>query len=235
MEVKNSYKLIEDKSGHVQDSIIESFIGGRPKLPPTTNVPVCKLCGSQLTFFFQITFPIEHEWGGFTMSVFACTSCFDERYLIPEMINGPLQGVNISDGFLKEYQKNFTILVFKTAESSIVTNYVEKVRYSTIELIEFNQLTTRVDKIGGIPNWYLEDESPATYNNNIPMMFIMQILEDRKFEILEGVPGQVQMDYFSGKLEPSKKRYYELFLANNLYFFGTRDRLNPLVYVLTQI
>lgn len=73
------------------------------------------------------------------------------------------------------------------------------------------------------------------YAGKIPMFFIMQLLEECKFEIVLGAQGQMKMNFYTGIPEPSADKYYELFLGNNIYFFGTQDKENPLVYVVTQI
>ena len=66
------------------------------------------------------------------------------------------------------------------------------------------------------------------------MGFLMQIPEGFEFGTSPTAPPQVELD-ISWKLKASEYPYYWLFLQNNLYFFGTCDRSNPHVYILTQI
>ena len=61
------------QNGAVQTGEENSFIGGKPKLPPGTEIPKCTLCGRELTFFFQIAFPENYPWAGKSMAVFDCT------------------------------------------------------------------------------------------------------------------------------------------------------------------
>ncbi len=51
-----------------------SFIGGKPCLPSSVSLPVCKICGEPLTFFFQVAFPEGHIWAGKSLAFFFCSS-----------------------------------------------------------------------------------------------------------------------------------------------------------------
>ncbi|MBM7662810.1 hypothetical protein JOC85_003621 [Bacillus mesophilus] len=215
------------------ESSCPSFVGGKPNLPLEQAVPECQLCSSQLTFFFQISFPYNHKWEDLSMAVFACTSCVHKEYLIPEMLEGVLEGINIPKGFLTVYQRNFRILVFRTGEAVTKDTYQEKIKYKPIKLRVTNDLDIYTDKLGGNPNWLLDNEAPAMYDGN-PMFFLMQILEDYKFEILSDASPQIKLD-LNGEPAPSQENYYELFLGNNLYFFGTEDKTNSMVYLISQI
>ncbi|MNY78924.1 hypothetical protein D3C86_2193580 [compost metagenome] len=66
------------------------------------------------------------------------------------------------------------------------------------------------------------------------MVFLIQFLQDYEFDILDGSPGQMKMNYFIASPEPSTNPYYELFLGNNIYLFGTETGDHE-VYVVTQI
>lgn len=211
-----------------------SFIGGFPRLPASFELPVCKLCGSEQTFFFQIAFPAHHLWYGLTMALFACTSCAHENFLIPQMLQGPLAQADIPEGFLTDYQTNFRILVFPTEHGQMRSDYQPKVRYKDFQFVLEDTAEIVTHKLGGAPDWFLDDESPATYKKTIPMVFLFQILEDTVYEILDDAPPQIRLG-LTRQPEPSPHRYYRLFLANNLYFFGTKNCKEPLVYILTQI
>ncbi|MEN2774498.1 hypothetical protein [Acetivibrio clariflavus] len=233
MDVSNL--LIFDESKKYQDENDLCFVGGFPKIPADIDIPTCKLCNSQLTFFFQVAFPNDHLWSGKSLAMFACTSCVDRKYFIPEMLKGPLLGIDIPHGFLLSYQKNFRILVFDTQKGIIRKDYSEKVKFKKWNLKVSALAKKDGNKIGGIPNWVLDDESPSTYNSTTPMIFLMQLKEGFKFDILPDAPRQMQLNYFTNNVEPNNKAYYELFLGNNIYFFGTKDKSNPLVYIITQI
>lgn len=212
----------------------KTFLGGKPYLPANEIIPVCELCSYQLTFFLQVTFPDLHEWNGLTLSLFACTNCHDDNYLIPEMLTLRLQGVVIPDGFLKNYQKNFRVIVFNHNVGVLRKDYEEKIKFKPIHITDSKLSETRKHKLGGEPDWLLEDESPSEYHGN-EMFFLLQIPEEYKFEILPNARGQIKYSYFKNTFIESDKPHYDLFLGNNLYFFGSRDKSNPEVYIITQI
>lgn len=160
-----------------------SFIGGKPRLPAGRNIPTCRLCGAIQTFFFQIAMPEAACWAGSTIAVFHCTKCVDENHLIPHMVDSGRIGANIPDGFLEEYQRNFSFEVFPTSSGKVVDQYKESIRFSEIRLVEGNALGS-FGKIGGAPDWLLEDERPATYGKTIPMDFILQVIPDFHYTIL---------------------------------------------------
>lgn len=225
---------IDDESTQTQGENDHSFIGGLPRIPEALELPTCRLCGSELTFFFQVAFPQDHVWANLSMAVFACTSCAHEEHFIPEMLEGPLPGVDIPENFLTVYQKNFRILVFKTDEGRLRKDYTEKVAFKRWHLVSSSRANARETKIGGQPGWLLDDEAPATYNHTTPMSFLMQLQEDFTFDKLPDAPPQITLG-LTQEPEASNDPYYELFLGNNLYFFGTKDSEEPLVYILTQI
>lgn len=92
MILTGCFKINLSDEGNSQSITNSSYVGGKPRLPLDMNIPKCELCNASLVFFIQITFPESHLWGGHTMSVFSCTSCYDENFLIPEMLDGNLRG-----------------------------------------------------------------------------------------------------------------------------------------------
>ncbi|WP_312476295.1 hypothetical protein [Neobacillus sp.] len=232
--MESSYILKVDPSHQQQNESDRSFIGGYPSIAASMEIPVCQLCGAEETFFFQVDFPESHEWHDLSMAVFACTSCAHEEYLIPEMLQDTLPGVDIPKGFLESYQRNFKIIMFETKEGILRKDYKEKVQFKRWNLTPVSETAISENKIGGHPNWLLEDETPSSYNSTVPMFFLMQLMEDFTFDIVLDAPPQIVIS-LRGKPEPSKHRYYELFIANQLYFFGTNNRSEPLVYILTQV
>lgn len=227
------YVLKPDETTPDQQDNDLSFVGGLPRIPEAEDIPSCRLCGAQLTFFFQVAFPQDHVWGSRTMALFACTSCAHEEHFIPKMLEGPLPGINIPENFLTSYQQNFRILVFDTDQGIIRKDYEPKVFFKRWDLVS-SPPNAHEHKIGGEPNWLLDDEAPATYRHTVPMVFLMQLLEGVTFEKLPEAPPQMTLG-LTGDPEPSVNSYYELFLGNNVYFFGTQDENEPLVYILTQI
>ncbi|MDP4147180.1 MAG: hypothetical protein Q8936_22345 [Bacillota bacterium] len=227
-------KLIFSDLKEIQNEDDLSFIGGRPRVPNEIEIPTCKLCGSKQTFFFQVAFTEKQPWDGYTMAVFACTSCVHKDYFIPEMLKGRLKDIDIPNGFLDEYQKNFRILVFETSKGRVRKNYEEKIIFKKWVQERSKNPKVSCNKIGGTPNWYLGDESPSTYNKTTEMIFLMQLKQEFDFDILPYAPQQVDLG-LTLKIEPMNKPYYRLFLKNYTYFLGTRDINNPKVYIITQI
>src|SRR5207245_569464 len=81
----------DGNSGRQQEDDL-SFIGGSPSLLPDTALPRCQLCHSQLTFYFQVAFPDGHLWQHHSLAVFACTMCWDRRFVIPTLFEKTSNG-----------------------------------------------------------------------------------------------------------------------------------------------
>lgn len=224
---------IDVQDQHPQTSNDTLFIGGTPRIPADESIPECELCGAELVFFFQAAFPEKHTWNGWTMALFACISCEHEGYAIPPMLDGPLKDINIPKDFLKTYQRNFRILIFPTSHGSPKSGYSEKVKFKRW-VLQPAESHVEGSKIGGEPTWLLDDESPATYDNHVDMTFLMQISIDFEFEKLPEAPPQFEIG-LDGAPDPSNLSYYELFLQNQLYFFGATGSEESGVYILTQI
>ena len=218
----------------LQSPADNSFVGGIPKLPSSESIPVCRFCGSQQTFFSQVAFPRDNPWAGLSLSVFACTSCADENYLIPEMISGPRRNAHIPAGFLESYQRNFRFLVFDSNSATPQTNYRERVKFNRLQLIKATDAKSEDNKIGGSPNWVLEDEAPESYCSKAPMFFLLQILPGFRFPITAEAPPQIELG-LDGSPQASPLQDHQLFIGNALFLFGTGDRQKPLVYAITQV
>lgn len=229
-----------------QEDHDRSFLGGVPCLPEVEH-PACRLCGAKETFFFQLEFPDSSPWRGKVLALFACTKCCHEDHLIPEMLKGPLLAVNIPKEFLTSYQTNFSVIVAESEECQRWSSYKETIcfkrlilqgRRPTKKKLVALPLETRVSGLFGrmapTPKWFLGDETPATCDGNLPLVFLFQIQREFAFEIHPDAPGQIKFDYFSNSLKESEDRWYKLFISNEIYFFGTAEG-EPLVYILTQI
>jgi hypothetical protein len=209
-----------------------SFIGGKPRLPIGMEIPVCQLCRSPQTFFFQVAMPEGTLWPGSSLGVYQCTRCADGGHLIPEMLTTALPGADIPQGFLKEYQRNFSLLVFPTDQCEIATHYEESIVFSEIQLAEGDTLGS-LGKLSGDPKWLLENESPATYGGSTGMAFLLQIAPSFEFNLTTDAEPQIELNLM-GELEPSPLDYYQLFIGNTLYLFGTRTG-EQVVYAITQV
>ena len=166
------------------------------------------------------------------MSCFACMKCADERFVIPEMLDDHRQGCNIPADFLASYERNFAFLAFPTDDARIVDNYDEEVAFFALE-VESGSTSGDFGKIGGVPNWVLDDESPATCDSTIPMVFLLELMPGIQFTKVEGALPQTELDIF-GSPSPSPLEYYQLFLGNAIYLFGTSVD-DSLVYAVTQV
>jgi hypothetical protein len=230
--------ITHEKITQEQDKKANSFIGGIPKLPKNFDLPITKDTSTPMTFFYQYEFPQDHLYAGFTISIFAPTDGMHEDYTIPEMLKSPLFGTDIPKGFLDEYQKYFKVFIYKNGDYPLREEYSPNLAYKTLyttkEFSESNSvLFGRVEKT---PEWYLDDESPATYNTHTKMIFLFQTQIDYGFEKLPTAPRQKVLS-FSGDsktdVEDAYTEIYRLFNANEIYFFGTKND-DKKIYIITQ-
>jgi hypothetical protein len=148
------------------------------------------------------------------------------------MLPGVLAGVDIPREFLTSYQRNFRFLVFPTDEGRIDTRFQKRIKFIPIILQLDDELG--IGQVGGTPSWLLEDESPRSYGSRIPMHFLFQLHAGVRFPTVQGAPPQMEIG-LSGEPEPSPYDFYQLFIGNAVYFFGTESRTPPLVYAITQV
>ena len=213
------YLLSQGQDSMPQTAEDGSFLGGVPKLPISEEIPHCSLCAAELTFFFQVELPFDQMWPGLTVATFACTSCADEEYLIPEMLKNRLYASKIPEHFLTAYQRNFRFLVFDTARASLRSTYSEKVSFRRFRLIASDDPTVPGSKIGGVPNWLLGDETPGTYAGSVPMAFLMQLQVGFRFETVKGAPRQIELG-LDGKPRQANRQHYELFIGMQYTYLG---------------
>lgn len=232
--MSESYRLEPSADDSPQSAQDRVFLGGSPLLPPELEIPCCFLCGSPMAFFFQVQFPPQHVWSGSTLAVFACISCADEDWLIPEMLTGALSGASIPEGFLEDYQRNFRFLVFDGHSAVLREDYSQKVAFRRLELAPKGAIEDGSSKVGGEPTWLLEDEAPSNYAGRVPMGFLLQLEPGLAFETVPGAPVQMTLG-LDGRATLADRSSYELFLGNALYLFGTDDASLRLVYAVTQV
>jgi hypothetical protein len=209
-----------------------SFIGGKPRLPTGKHVPRCLLCNSSLTFFFQFALTRGGLWEGYTLAVYQCTKCAHEDHLIPEMVESAFAGTDIQESFFTRYQSNFAFIVYPTNEGEIVSSYEESIVFSEIVTVEGESVGS-FGKVGGLPTWILDDESPATYMRSVQMKFLLQVVPNFQFKMTNNAEPQIELDLM-GDAAPSPLDYYQLFIGNALYFFGTECG-DKKVYAITQV
>jgi hypothetical protein len=213
-----------------QSQTADTFQGGQPKLPSDVTPPRCSICQDLLTFFFQVGFSAPHPWRGHSLALFACTCCADESSLIPEMLTGQLAGAKVPEEFLSRYATNFRALVFETTAAQVQHQYPPRVLFAP--LVACQQSKSYFARAGGEPSWVLEDESPSEVAGS-EATFLLQLRRGLKFPAHPDAPPQVDIG-LDGSQEAAEPGKYELFVGNEVYFYGTPEP-SPLVYVFTQV
>jgi hypothetical protein len=241
--MSDSTKLIKVSSARtVQISDQISFVGEQPKLPPSCPLPLCQMCGTVQSFFFQIAFEEDHAWAGHTLAVFQCTSCYDKghivplirRSLFPTMINDYLlPGEDIPDGAVDLIQVRCRFIAFRTADAVLRDEYREKVAFRKISLKPFdNEKRTTKSKVGGKPGWVAEDQSPGLYLGQ-PLRFLMQWQMFYEFDLVPDAPPPFD-PMMEAIPELKEIRHYDLFVGKQLYFFGNFANARYHVYLFSQ-
>jgi hypothetical protein len=202
-----------------------SFIGGRPLLSRSAEIPTCSICSARMCFYFQVALPVGHRWQHMVLAMFHCISCCSEDTLIPEMLNSPLNGAEIPQGFLKRYQANFRIVTSDAATAEVRSDYDP--------LIPNIPVSPSLWRIGAAPQWLLGDETPGSYAPFKEPVFLFQVPHGMTFPRLSDAPDQMTLD-LTGQAVAAERDYYELFLGNAAYFFGFGTPAAEHVYVVTQ-
>jgi len=148
------------------------------------------------------------------------------------MLGSKLLGADIPGGFLARYQRNFAFIIFPTDRGQIVSGYDESILFSEIELEEGDAIGS-FGKLGGTPDWVLENESPATYGGSHQMKFLLEVSPNFQFKMTANADPQIELGIM-GDPEPSPLDYYQLFIGNALYLFGTNSG-DQAVYAITQV
>lgn len=216
-----------------------SFIGGKPCIPPSVPLPVCKICGEPLTFFFQVAFPEGHMWAGKSLAFFFCSADY-HKHKDKEQLPCPVHAdtkdnFDIPAGELnpESYQKMFRAIVFDTSEGVLREDYQERVAYQEIEW-ESRKAKDKKTPIllGGEPIWTgikkYGKERPASYGGK-PMGLILQVAENFNFDKLPDAPPEMEEDFmgderFVARVEPNYTLFYEF---NRVYLWGTGGPFGP--------
>lgn len=226
-----SWKLeaIEDS---IQTKEYDSFIGGKPKLPPDIEIPKCELCGKELAFLFQAAFPQGHAWAGKSMAVFYCVESCHGKYCIPELPQ-KIAEADISEEFLSNYERNFRIFVFDTSQGEMLDTYQEKVAFRAFRAIPEKQTRQEWDfVIGGRPVWVMgKSEKPRTIAGTEKTVLLLQVKEDYHFRILPDAPKAADPFAPDGL---SVFPWYYIFAANRVYFWGAEKDNKKWVYIAVQ-
>ena len=216
----------------VQAEEYDSFIGGKPKLPPDIDIPKCELCGNELTFMFQVAFPQGHVWAGKSLAVFYCVESWHDRYCIPELPQR-IVDADISEEFLRNYERNFHVIVFDTPIGKMVDTYQEKIAFQILKTIPEKQTKQEWDFVmGGRPIWIMGiSEKQNTIAGNEKPALLLQIKEDFHIPILPTAPKQAN-PFAPGGL--SLFPWYDLFVSNRIYFWGVQSNGTERIYISVQ-
>ena len=216
----------------VQTKECNSFIGGKPKLPPDMDILKCELCGKKMAFMFQVAFPQGHAWAGKSMAVFYCVESWHDRYCIPELPQH-IVDADIPEQFLSNYERNFRVLVFGTSLGKMVDAYQEKVVFQALQTVPEKQTKQEWDfVIGGRPIWIMrKSEEPNTIAGIEKPVLLLQVKEELHFSILPTASKQAN-PFAPGGL--SLFPWYELFAGNRIYFWGVQSNGTEWVYISVQ-
>lgn len=219
-----TYQIVLSEA-QLQTQSTLSHAGGHPVLPPQLGLPHCGLCDTPMTFFFQLQFPATHPWHPWVMAFFQCTHCWSDDYCVPKAFYG--KDVVVPEGHLDAYQKNFRVVVFEATEPvEIRLDHEAILQYQPLTL-EKSKRKSRTPRIGGEPNWFIQDETPASYMGQ-PFTFLMQTGEDWTFRSVPDAPRQKTMMGYR------REGHYMIFSGLPLYFYGCVVEDRPKVYVFNQ-
>ncbi len=222
-----------DRNRHEQDTNWLSYIGGKPMLPQSVQLPQFSVDGKPMTFFFQIQMPRGRAFENKIISVFCQTTYMDGNTYIPRL---PKFGTNsnLSREFFANYYSFFNIYVFDPRQCEIRREYNDIITYSQIEFKSNAGDDECIGRINERPEWILDDECPSLFEGDAHRIhFLFQLREGLHFAKLPGVARQTSVDPSDGvTLAPSMWDHYELFCANELYFFGINyDSVNRILVI----
>ena len=222
-----------------------SFIGGKPYIPKDELLPICKVCGEPLTFFFQIAFPQGHMWEGKSLALFYCTCTthkHDDMQTFPPSIHtGTANDLfNIPDGEInpETYQTLFRVIFFDTTEGVLREDYKEKVTYQRIDWKSSKKKNKKVPIIvAGEAIWSKEFgmERPASYEGK-NMELVLQVADYFNFDKLYDASPEMEATYEKNNpFIPRKENSYTFFYEfNRVYLWGTAEREHPSFWLNVQ-
>ncbi|HEY1083310.1 MAG TPA: hypothetical protein VGE29_13670 [Prosthecobacter sp.] len=215
-----------------------SHVGGR-LAAGSQEPPLCQHCRAEMPLFFQVEWtPGSHDTKR-QLAVSACVSCTGEDRIIPTMPKDHRKGCSVSSSFLKSSQTNFRLVITDVnsrpvpakpapEESAILPKRLEADHHGVL------RCDGRVfGRLGGKPEWIMEDETPGLCDQQEPFAFVCQIDSGWLFETRPKAAPQITLD-LAGNPAPSRRPGYRLFNGNAAYFFATTVDGQPMAYVITQ-
>ncbi len=211
----------------------KTFIGGKPRIPIDVELPICQLCGEQLTFFLQIGFPEEHVWRGRTLAVFSCTATWDTEHTVSPLAREDWRKPCLTSKDLKNSQQDHRFIIFRTDQGVLREDYEEKIRYCSLKYKRIADMGHPGTKIGGYPHWLGDAVKLAKLDGKWPMQFLGQIAVDSYFPLVPTAPSRA-FEFRKLPVTEKFRRSYSLFYDNQCYFFGSVGRDEPIVYCIIQ-
>ena len=222
-----------------------SFIGGKPCIPKDEFLPICKICGEPLTFFFQVAFPQGHMWEGKSLAFFYCTcTCHkhdDIQKFPPSIHTGTKNDLfHIPDGEIDPeiYQTLFRVIFFDTVDGVLREDYKEKVKYQKIDWKSSKKKNKKAPIIiAGEAIWSKEFgmERPISYEGK-DMELVLQVADYFNFEKLDDASPEMEETYKKNNpFIPRKENNYTFFFEfNRVYLWGTVEKEHPSFWLNVQ-
>ena len=226
-----------------KDDDSDSFIGGKPCIPADISLPICKVCGEPLTFFFQVAFPKGHIWEGKSLAFFYCTSTYykhDAHEWFPPMLLAN-DGADVSCKELEpnHYQTLFKVYFFDTKDGVLREEYHEKVMYQRIDWKPCRRRDKKIPIIlAGEPIWMdsFQRERPKSCGGK-SMELVLQVADYFNFDKYSDAPPEMKKSYLTNEnsFEPRKENNYTLFCDfNRVFLWGTNDKEEPVFGINVQ-
>lgn len=234
------YSVLSSAEQKHDDS--SSFIGGKPCIPANIPLPVCKICGDPLTFFFQVAFPKGHMWEGKSLAFFFCDSTYykhDAHDMLPPVLLGDEDEVSSAELSPDNYQTLFRIYFFDTKDGVLREDYQEKVMYQRIDWKEGSRRDKKVPIIlAGEPIWMesFQRERPKSCDGK-RLELVLQVADYFNFEKYPDAPSEMERNDTTEEppFQPREENNYTLFADfNRVFLWGTTDKENPVFGINVQ-
>lgn len=120
----------------------------------------------------------------------------------------------------------------------VFQNYTPVIKYNILYISdELPDNEVLFGELNNDPIWILEDETPKCINSKFNCIdFLFQMKLNYEFLALTEAPRQKVVNYEnnSAGFMDSFGEEYNLFVSNELYFFGIKDAGRNLIYVVPQ-
>jgi hypothetical protein len=195
--------------------------GGKPRLPPDAEVPMCRVCGEEMTLFLYTSAPPVGRWIGRAINLFACTAHADPG-VVPDA--WPSSGAAVGDrialppGYLEDYQTFFRIVVADADASTVLTTYRPRLRFQRLAPVApGDQWLLRVGGTPGMPA--SETVRRATSGSADDLDFLLRVRAGLRFPVEPGAPPQARL-YPDVVARADRGPEYDLFGGAPLWLFG---------------